>query len=116
MITMGLHAGERVIIVLGKQQKWQALPDNFEAACRITIQQLIGYKTVEPGFVCLDTNNMIRFDFMDSDDSQPFLPGMMELLNPEAQAAIRRGLFVFSILTIGMDESVRIITPSFPVG
>ena len=59
---------------------------------------------------------MIRFDFMDSDDSQPFLPGMMELLIPEAQPAIRRGLFVFSILTIGMDESVRIITPSFPVG
>ena len=115
MITLGIHAGERVVIVEGGQQPWQALPEDFEVVLEETTRQMIGFEVVDPGFVCLTNNNVIRFDKVDADESQPFLPGVMEHLMEDVQSAIKEGLFVFCYLTQGKDDSIGIQTPSFPV-
>jgi len=115
MVSMGINAGKRVIIVSGGQQPWQAIPEDFDVLREETTRQMVGFEFVYPGFVCLTNNNMIRFDKIDVQGSQPFLPEMMELLTEDVQSAIKEGLFVFCYLTVGKDESVRIQTPSFPV-
>lgn len=115
MVAMSIHAGERVIIVEGGQQSWQALPDDFDVLREETAQLMVGFKEVYPGFVCLINDNIVRFDRIDIEGSQKFLPGMMDLLLEEAQSAIKEGLFVFCFLTVGNDDSVRFQTPLFPV-
>ena len=115
MIALGIHAGERVVIVEGGQQRWQTLPENFEAICEETTRQMVGFEMAYPGFVCLTNNNMIRFDKIDAEESQLFQPEFMELLDEDVQSVIKDGLFVFCHLTQGKDGSIGIQTPSFPV-
>ena len=62
MIALGIHAGERVVIVEGGQQRWETLPENFEAICEETTRQMVGFEVAYPDFACLTNNNMIRFD------------------------------------------------------
>ena len=115
MIALGIHAGERVVIVEGGQQPWQSFSEDFAAAIEETTRQMVGFEEVYPGFICLANNNMIRFDKVDADESQPFLPGVMEHLMEDVQSAIKEGLFVFCYVTVDTNEAVRIQTPSFPV-
>ena len=115
MITLGIHAGKRVVIVEGGQPPWQALPEDFEVVLEETTRQMIGFEVVDPGFVCLTNNNVIRFDKMYAEESLRFAPEIMELLMEDAQSAIKEGLFVFCYLTQGKDDSIGIQTPSFPV-
>ena len=115
MISLGIHAGERVVIVKGGHHRWQTLPENFEAICEETTRQLVGFEAVYPGFVCLAKNNMIRFDKIDAEESQLFQPEFMELLDEDVQSVIKDGLFVFCHLLVGKDDSNLIQIHSFPV-
>jgi len=114
MLNMGLGGGAKVTLIQGNPTTLALLDDKAEGLATVFREEHPEFRDVAPGFIGLQTSELIRFD---RTDGKPPLELKIELLYelPEiAQQAISQGMFVFCFLVESDDDSWRFMTPEYP--